>query len=205
MREECDASLAASEDALDNERDETSLWNGISRFERATDEEVRRHIPIVRKMIELYGYGDALRYDEKLAAGMIGVAIAIERFDPARNVKFSYWLSYQIDKAIRNESRLVTRPRRLESSPPTDRFDPLDEGEWSRAEARLDREERARLAAAAVKAIDALEPRARRVVRGLIFEGRTQEELARELGVSQSWTSRLARAAFRKLRFALAK
>ena len=176
------------------------LWNGISRFERATNEEVERHIPIVRRMIELYGYGDALSYDEKLAAGLIGVAIAVERFDAEKGVKYAYWLSYQIDKAIRNESRLVLRQRRFGAQPFDDDFDPIDERDWETRTSRDEREERETLVDRAVAALDSLDPRSRLVVRKLCFDGKTQEEIAKELGVSQSWTSRLARAAFKKMR-----
>ena len=118
------------------------LWYGITKFERATSAEVERHIPIVRKMIELYGYGDALSYDEKFAAGLVGVAIAIERFDASRGVKYAYWLSYQIDKAIRNESRLVRRQRRRAVQPFDEDFDPIDERDWEERATRDDREER---------------------------------------------------------------
>ena len=176
------------------------LWNGISRFERATNEEVERHVPIVRRMIELYGYGDALSYDEKLAAGLIGVAIAVERFDAEKGVKYAYWLSYQIDKAIRNETRLVLRQRRFGAQPFDDDFDPIDERDWEARTTEDEREERKTLVDRAVAALDSLDPRSRLVVRRLCFEGKTQEEIARELGVSQSWTSRLARAAFKKMR-----
>ncbi len=176
------------------------LWNGISRFERATNEEVERHVPIVRRMIELYGYGDALSYDEKLAAGLIGVAIAVERFDAEKGVKYAYWLSYQIDKAIRNESRLVLRQRHLGAQPLDDDFDPIDERDWELQATRDEREERETLVDRAVAALDSLDPRSRLVVRKLCFDGKTQAEIAEELGVSQSWTSRLARAAFKKLR-----
>ncbi len=176
------------------------LWYGITKFERATSAEVERHIPIVRKMIELYGYGDALSYDEKFAAGLVGVAIAIERFDASRGVKYAYWLSYQIDKAIRNESRLVLRQRRFGAQPFDDDFDPIDERDWETRASRDEREERETLVDRAVAALDSLDPRSRLVVRKLCFDGKTQEEIAKELGVSQSWTSRLARAAFKKMR-----
>lgn len=103
-------------------------WHGISRFERATDEEIRRHLPLVRKMIDVHGYGRALNYDEKIAAGLLGVAFAVEKFDPGYGVKYSYWISFQIDKAIRNETRAVTRRRRFEFQPFEDTEDPIEIG-----------------------------------------------------------------------------
>ena len=194
-----DILTTANANANDSDSD-ARLWRGISRFERATSAEVERHVPIVRKMIELYGYGDALSYEEKFAAGLVGVAIAIERFDASRGVKYAYWLSYQIDKAIRNESRLVLRQRGRGVQPFEEDFDPIDENEWQARTSSEEREERRELAALAVAALETLDPRSRRVVKALCFDGKTQEEIAKELGVSQSWTSRLARAAFKKLR-----
>ncbi|MBR0225394.1 MAG: sigma-70 family RNA polymerase sigma factor [Thermoguttaceae bacterium] len=187
-------------DSNQSENGTSARLFGLKRFERATSAEVERHLPIVRRMIELYGYGDALSYEEKVATGLIGVAIAIEKFDPSRNVKYAYWLSYQIDKAIRNESRLVIRQRGRGVQPFEEDFDPIDENDWETRSSASDREERRELAALAVAALETLDPRSRRVVQGLCFDGKTQEELARELGVSQSWTSRLARDAFKKLR-----
>ena len=185
--------------ACESEAD-APLWYGISRFERATSAEVERHVPIVRKMIELYGYGDALSYDEKVAAGLIGVAIAVERFDASRGVKYAYWLSYQIDKAIRNENRLVMRQRRLGAQPLDDAFDPIDEREWDARMTEDEREERAAKIEHAVAALQTLDSRAQFIVRKLCFEGKTQTEVARELGISQSRTSRIAREAYQKLR-----
>ena len=176
------------------------LWYGITKFERATSAEVERHIPIVRKMIELYGYGDALSYDEKFAAGLVGVAIAIERFDASRGVKYAYWLSYQIDKAIRNESRLVRRQRRRAVQPFDEDFDPIDERDWEERATRDDREERNARIDRVCAALKSLDERSQFVLSELHIEGKTQTEVARELGVSQSRTSRIARDARARIR-----
>ena len=159
------------------------LWYGITKFERATSAEVERHIPIVRKMIELYGYGDALSYDEKFAAGLVGVAIAIERFDASRGVKYAYWLSFQIDKAIRNESRLVRRQRRRAVQPFDEDFDPIDERDWEDRSTRDDREERNARIDRVCAALKSLDERSQFVLSELHIEGKTQTEVARELGV----------------------
>ena len=88
--------------------DGTMMKNGnVARFEHVTSEEIERHTPIVRKMISLYDYGTALTYDEKFAAGLLGIAYAIESYDPRRDVKFSFWLAFQVDKTIRNDARRV--------------------------------------------------------------------------------------------------
>jgi RNA polymerase sigma factor (sigma-70 family) len=54
-----------------------------------------------------------------------------------------------------------------------------------------------------LQALSGLEARHRTVVRAHYFEGRPLEDIARELGVSRSWASRLHTQALRLLRGAL--
>jgi RNA polymerase sigma factor for flagellar operon FliA len=52
-------------------------------------------------------------------------------------------------------------------------------------------------------ALPALSPRQRFLVRGFYFEGRSIDAMARELGISKSWASRLHTNALQELREAL--
>ena len=175
-------------------------WIGKERFHKATSEEIERHIPLVRHVIKLYGYGDALAYDEKVAIGMIGIAVALERFDPTRNVKLSSWIAYQVDKALRNEIRYELRQRRcftsgadgFEASVPSYSEEPVDAG--------IAREENARLVKLALESLNELDSRSQRVIRGVVLEGRSQEDVGREIGATQSWTSRILQTALDKLK-----
>lgn len=186
--------------------DGTMKKNGsVARFERVTSAEIERHAPIVRKMISLYGYGTATTYDEKFAAGLLGVAYAIECYDPRRNVKFSFWLAYQVDKTIRNEARAARRQFLRAPASLDEALDVFDESALDLPEKREEERRRAKLLAAAKKALERLDANSRRVVSALFLEGKTQCEVAEELGRSQSWTSRLAAAALRDMRYELVK
>ena len=54
-----------------------------------------------------------------------------------------------------------------------------------------------------LQALPSLSPRQRVLVRGFYFEGRSIDAMARELGISKSWASRLHTNALRELREAL--
>jgi RNA polymerase sigma factor (sigma-70 family) len=54
-----------------------------------------------------------------------------------------------------------------------------------------------------LRALAALPPRHRILIRGRYFEGRQLDDLAGELGISKSWASRLHRQALERLRAAL--
>jgi RNA polymerase sigma factor for flagellar operon FliA len=54
-----------------------------------------------------------------------------------------------------------------------------------------------------LRALPSLSPRQRVLIRGFYFEGRSIDAMARELGISKSWASRLHTDALRALREAL--
>jgi RNA polymerase sigma factor for flagellar operon FliA len=54
-----------------------------------------------------------------------------------------------------------------------------------------------------LQAVPRLSRRQRVLVRGFYFEGRSIDSMARELGISKSWASRLHRSALHELREAL--
>ena len=155
-------------------------WSGVRKFTRSS-EEIELHIPLLRKMIALYDYGNALSYDEKFAAGLVGIAIALERYRPELNVKLSYWISFQIDCQIRMETR---------------REEP-GETDAERA-AREDSAET--LKRLMFESMAILPKRQRHILESLYLKGKTQREVAKELGVAQSWVSRLAKSALDKVK-----
>ena len=71
-------------------------------------------------------------------------------------------------------------------------------------EKREEERRRAQLLDGVRNALAHLDATSRCVVSALYLEGKTQREVAEELGRSQSWTSRLA-AALRAMRYELAK
>ena len=60
-----------------NATTEVAAWMKVDRFEKATDEEIVRYIPLIRHMIRTHDYGTDLTYDEMIAIGMVGIAVAL--------------------------------------------------------------------------------------------------------------------------------
>lgn len=183
---------------------QNAAWRGVRRF-TCGSADVERHVPLLRKLIELYGYGKSLSYDEKFAAGLVAIAVALEKYDPARGVKLSYWISYQIDRAIRSESRSALAAKKRFARPdddpddepivPVDRrapVDPLIEKEEQRKKDELKR--------LVYERLDALPPRERRIVCAIFLDGKPQRVVAKEERMTQSWVSRVCRAALDKIR-----
>ncbi len=68
-------------------------------------QDVAKHQALVHWQARKYGWSGA-EYDELISAGMMGLAIANDRFDPTRGVKFStyatWWVRSHIQKHIRH-------------------------------------------------------------------------------------------------------
>ncbi|MBP5623106.1 MAG: sigma-70 family RNA polymerase sigma factor, partial [Thermoguttaceae bacterium] len=174
--------------------------NGVTKFTVGSDE-VTRHIPLLKRMIKLYGYGNALSYEEKYSAGLVGIALALEKYDPSRDVKFSYWISYQIDRAIRTEARrAANHARRMAQADSDEAFDPIDERSLATEDDRDSAANRERLSNLAMEVVKTPPPKERSITLKLYVEGKTQSEVAVEEGVAQSWISRVAKSALGKVK-----
>jgi RNA polymerase sigma factor for flagellar operon FliA len=175
----------------------------------------------LRRELQLAG-----ELDDLVAYGFGGLLEAGRRFDPSRGVRFKTFAYHRVRGAMLDGIRKMSAvPRRAherlraqEAPEPTAAPTPLDKAfariraglttasplPWPRREpdpelAALRNESLQRLLAA----LALLPSRERYVVRGHYFEGRSLEELARELGCSRSWASRLHTRALRALRTTL--
>jgi len=164
--------------------------------------------------------------DDLIAFGFGGLLEAQHRFDPARGVQFQTFAYHRVRGAMLDGVRKMSQlPRRAHErllaaseSTPTAAPTGLDKaftrmsasltaatilqgsfGGESPESALLKNESVARL----LGALPSLSPRQRVLVRGFYFEGRSIDAMARELGISKSWASRLHRGALRQLRTAL--
>ena len=164
--------------------------------------------------------------DDLIAFGFGGLLEARHRFDPARGVQFQTFAYHRVRGAMldgvrkmsqlprRAHERIETSRRGTPTAAPTD----LDKaftrmsvglstatvlqgcfGEQSPEAVLLKNESIARL----LQALPKLSPRQRVLVRGFYFEGRSIDSMARELGISKSWASRLHTNALQALRKAL--
>jgi len=164
--------------------------------------------------------------DDLIAFGFGGLLEAQHRFDPTRGIRFQTFAYHRIRGAMLDGIRkMALFPRRAherfkaaEEQRPTAAPTELDKafkrmsasltgsaplqgryGEQSPEAELLRSEALTRLLAA----IPALSPRQRLLVRGHYFEGRSLDAMARELGISKSWASRLHTQALRQLRVAV--
>jgi len=68
-------------------------------------QDIARHQALVHWQARKYGWSGA-EYNELISSGMMGLAIANDRFDPTRGVKFStyatWWVRSYIQKHIRH-------------------------------------------------------------------------------------------------------
>jgi RNA polymerase sigma-B factor len=157
---------------------------------------IEAHLPLARRLALRYaGRGEPT--DELTQVGALALIRAVDRCDPSR-AELPAYLARCVDGEIRHHLRdhaSVVRvprdaPRRSASVLPID--DELADG------AELDDVllERAALALAARR----LDARERRIVLLVFFCGRTQCEVATELGLSQPQVSRLLSGALEKMR-----
>jgi RNA polymerase sigma factor for flagellar operon FliA len=164
--------------------------------------------------------------DDLIAFGFGGLLEAHHRFDPDRGVQFQTFAYHRVRGAMldgvrkmahlprRAHERLQASSERVPTAAPAgfDRvFMQMSAGlttgtvlqgrfaEESPEALLLKNESIASL----LGALPRLSPRQRILVRGFYFEGRSIDSMARELGISKSWASRLHTSALRALREAI--
>ena len=164
--------------------------------------------------------------EDLVAFGFGGLLEARHRFDPGRGVRFQTFAYHRVRGAMLDGVRKMSQlPRRAHErlvaaseGSPTAAPTALDKaftrisgslatatvlqgrfGDESPEELLLKNESVTRL----LQALPSLSARKRVLVRGFYFEGRSIDAMARELGISKSWASRLHTSALRQLRGAL--
>ncbi|MGB8331434.1 MAG: sigma-70 family RNA polymerase sigma factor [Polyangiales bacterium] len=164
--------------------------------------------------------------DDLIAFGFGGLLEAQHRFDPRRGVQFQTFAYHRIRGAMLDGVRKMSQlPRRAherlqvtDDRSPTAAPSGLDKafrrmgtalvsatvmqgrfGDESPEAVLLKNESIARL----LQALSDLPPRQRVLVRGFYFEGRSIDAMAREMGISKSWASRLHTNALQALRESL--
>jgi RNA polymerase sigma factor for flagellar operon FliA len=164
--------------------------------------------------------------DDLIAFGFGGLLEARHRFDPGRGVRFQTFAYHRVRGAMLDGVRKMSQlPRRAHErlqaateTTPTAAPTALDKaftrmsasltaatvlhgrfGDESPEAVLLKNESVTRL----LEALPSLSPRQRVLVRGFYFEGRSIDAMAKELGISKSWASRLHTSALQELRAAL--
>lgn len=192
------------------------------------EELVRRHRNMVHGLAHRLRRELSLRgdLDDLIAFGFGGLLEAEYRFDPERGVRFQTFAYHRVRGAMldgvrkmadlprRAHQRVKSEAETVPSAAPTalerafarigaslTTASPLQDryGEEGPEAALLRNESVSQL----LEALAGLCPRERALIRGRYFEGRSLHAVARELGISKSWASRLHTSALRKLRAAL--
>jgi len=93
---------------------EKRLSEQVQRGDRSAFERmVNANIPLVVSIARQYGSAH-LEAEDLIQEGMIGLCIAIERYDPARGFRFStyatYWIKQRVLRALDRQSRLIRLP-----------------------------------------------------------------------------------------------
>ncbi len=163
--------------------------------------------------------------EDLIAFGFGGLLEAEHHYDPTRGVRFQTFAYHRVRGAMLDGVRkMAALPRRAherfkaEQTTTTAAPSSLDKA-FARIRASLSGESplqssygeqspeaiflKSESMQRVLYALSGLEPRHRKVVRAFYFEGRPLEDIARELGVSRSWASRLHTQALRLLREAL--
>jgi len=172
--------------------------------------------------------GGCIERDDLFQAGWLGLHHAAEKFEPERGLKFStyatWWIRNAIQRCVMNQRRTVRVPvhaqesaRRSGERLPLDAlsldapFDSADAGSGAwvdliRAEGDPgDDAERNDLSQRIEVAVDALDDREQRIIKGRFWRECTLNEIGADMGVSRERVRQLESKAFSRLRARMAE
>lgn len=186
------------------------------------------HLPLVRRLARRFSRGDPARDEDLVQAGVVGLILAVDRFDPDRGVPFVAYaiptIVGSIQRYLRDTAPVVRGPRRLASASGRGDLAPVGGprkrggdtvsvvlvGEWPVVEAvpgagaAVASPDRAIEAAAqrltVVRLVSGLRPRDRTLIYLRFYEDESLAEIARRTGLSVSRVSRLINRALVTLR-----
>jgi RNA polymerase sigma-B factor len=178
---------------------------------RARSRLIQQYLPLVKRLARRYvGQGEQL--EDLVQVGSIGLIKAIDRFQVDRGVDLASYaiptIDGEIKRHLRDRAWPIRVPRRLQERDPglrsrvAELVDGLN-GEFDR-HGELEHgyelgEHRIALAAG----FHVLDVRERQLLRLAYFDGLSQAQIARRVGISQIHVSRLTRRALAKLQVAM--
>ncbi len=191
--------------------EEADCW---SRYKDEDDVEARARIieayqPLVYKIVTGIKANSEVLLD-LIQEGTVGLIEAVERFDPSKGIRFTTYAPFRIRGRIINYlDRNNTRDIDLDSNAQAMQeimgmasmfADPTDQRKnvESIAEDEM-------LITIVLKSLSRLTEKERAVVTGIYIEDKKATDLARELGISNSYLSRLQKKGVRRLRGMLAR
>jgi RNA polymerase sigma-B factor len=182
---------------------------------RARESLIRQYLPLVRRLARRHA-GRGEQFEDLIQVGTIGLIKAIDRFELERGVDLASFaiptIDGEIKRHLRDRAWPIRIPRRLQELDPSLKVRVTvlvdgQNGELEQGNGELEHgsaveqgyelgEDRATLA----QGFRVLDERERRLLRLGFFEGMSQSQIAREVGISQIHVSRLTRRALTKLR-----
>lgn len=173
---------------------------------------IAQYLPLVRRLARQHsGRGEQL--EDLVQVGSIGLIKAIDRFQLDRGVDLASFaiptINGEIKRHLRDRAWPIRIPRRLQELDPSlrPRATELVDGQGGEFEGQSLVEPGYELGEARVslaRSFHVLDERERRLLRLAFFDGLSQCQIAREVGISQIHVSRLTRRALGKLRNELA-
>lgn len=174
----------------------------------ARDRLIRQYLPLVRRLARQHaGHGEQL--EDLVQVGSIGLIKAIDRFQIDRGVDLASFaiptINGEIKQHLRDKAWPIRIPRRLQELDPSlrARATELVDGQGGEFEGESLVEPGYELGEARVSLASSfrvLDERERRLLRLAFFDGLSQWQIGREVGISQIHVSRLIRRALAKLR-----
>jgi RNA polymerase sigma-B factor len=174
----------------------------------ARDRLIRQYLPLVRRLARRHA-GRGEQFEDLVQIGSIGLIKAIDRFQLDRGVDLASFaiptINGEIKRHLRDRAWPIRIPRRLQELDPTlkARATELVDGQGGEFEGESLVEPGYELGedrVALARSFHVLDERERRILRLAFFDGLSQSQIARELGISQIHVSRLSRRALGKLR-----
>lgn len=174
----------------------------------ARDRLIRQYLPLVRRLARQHaGHGE--QFEDLVQVGSIGLIKAIDRFQIDRGVDLASFaiptINGEIKQHLRDKAWPIRIPRRLQELDPSlrARATELVDGQGGEFEGESLVEPGYELGEARVSLASSfrvLDERERRLLRLAFFDGLSQWQIGREVGISQIHVSRLIRRALAKLR-----
>jgi RNA polymerase sigma-B factor len=169
---------------------------------------IQQYLPLVRRLARRHvGHGE--QFEDLVQVGSIGLIKAVDRFQLDRGVDLATYaiptIDGEIKRHLRDRAWLIRIPRRLQELDPTlkARVAELVDGQNGELDGESVLEHGYELGEdriALARGFRILDARERVLLRLAYFEGLSQAQIARRVGLSQIHVSRLTRRALAKLR-----
>lgn len=183
-----------------NPREEAALWDRCKNqgdFD-ARQELIERYQPLVCKIVTALKPNEQL-YLDLFQEGVVGLVEAVERFEPGRGFKFSTYASFRIrGRAL---TYLQKHTRANQPMTESDQMALLILGKEKLMRDPDDLAQESFLLERIYEVIGELPEKEKTAFEAVVLQDRVPKEVAKELGISRSYLSRLLKKAWRRIQY----